>query len=125
MTNSSGQELDVEGFKISPEAFAELMVLIFHKELSSTGAKTVLKEMAETGLHPEQIVEEKDLTQLSSVGELEIILDKVVADNLKAVDDYKKGKEASLKFLIGMVMRETKGRANPQVVEEILRSRFK
>ncbi|MBI2674800.1 MAG: Asp-tRNA(Asn)/Glu-tRNA(Gln) amidotransferase subunit GatB [Candidatus Yanofskybacteria bacterium] len=121
LTSSLGQELDIEGLKISPEAFAELMVLIFHKELSSTGAKTVLKEMAETGLHPEQIMKEKDLSQVSDISELEASVDKVIVDNPKAVEDYKRGKEASLKFLIGMVMKGTRGRANPQLVEEILR----
>jgi aspartyl-tRNA(Asn)/glutamyl-tRNA(Gln) amidotransferase subunit B len=121
------QELDedIDNIKISAEAFAELMVLIFHKELSSTGAKAVLKEMAETGMHPEQIIKEKNLGQTSDVGELGLIVDKVIANNSQAVEDYKKGKEASLKFLIGMIMRESKGRANPQMVEEILNHRLK
>ncbi len=116
---------DLEGFKISPEAFAELMVLIFHKELSSTGAKAVLKEMAQTGLHPEQIMREKNLGQVSDMSELEAAVDKAVANNGQAVEDYKKGKEASLKFLVGMVMRESKDKANPQMVEEILKKKLK
>lgn len=121
LMNSLGREMDVEGFKIFPEAFAELMVLIFHKELSSTGAKTVLKKMAKSGLHPEQIMKENDLGQLSNAGDLEAAVDKVIADNSKAVEDYKKGKQMSIKFLVGAVMRETKGKANPQTVEEILK----
>jgi aspartyl-tRNA(Asn)/glutamyl-tRNA(Gln) amidotransferase subunit B len=126
LMNAKGLEIDdLEGFKISPEAFAELMVLIFHKELSSTGAKAVLKEMAETGLHPEQIMKEKNLGQVSDKGELEAAVDKVIAKNSQAVEDYKKGKEASLKFLMGMVMRESGGKANPQIVEEILKNKIK
>ena len=126
LMNARGLEIDdLEGFKISPEAFAELMVLIFHEELSSTGAKVVLKEMAETGLHPEQIMKEKNLGQVSDKGELETVVDKIVANNPKAVEDYKKGKEASLKFLIGMVMRESGGKANPQTVEEIIKRKLK
>jgi len=116
---------DLEGFKITPEAFAELMVLVFHKELSSTGAKTVLKEMAETGLHPEQIMKEKDLGQVSDTGELQKAVEKIVNDNPKAAEDFKVGKEASLKFLIGMVMKETKGKANPQVVEGMIKEMLK
>src|SRR3989344_8165299 len=116
---------DLEGFKITPEAFAELMVLVFHKELSSTGAKTVLKEMAETGLHPEQIMKEKDLGQVSDTGELQKAEEKIVNDNPKAAEDFKVGKEASLKFLIGMVMKETKGKANPQVVEGMIKEMLK
>ncbi len=126
LMNAGGVEIDdLEGFKISPEAFAELMVLIFHKELSSTGAKAVLKEMAETGLHPEQVMKEKNLGQISGEEEIGLIVDKVIANNNQSVEDYKKGKEAALKFLMGMVMRESGGKANPQVVEEILKNKLK
>ncbi len=126
LMNAQGLEIDdLEGFKISPEAFAELMVLIFHKGLSSTGAKAVLKEMAETGLHPEQIMKEKDLGQMSDAGMIELVVDETIAENPQAVEDYKKGKGASLKFLIGMVMRKSKGKANPQMVEEIIREKLK
>ena len=116
---------DIVGLKISPESFSELMVLVFHKEISSTGAKIVLKEMAETGLHPEQIVKDKDLGQVSDSGELEVMISKTLETNTKAVEDYKAGKEASLKFLIGMVMRESKGKADPQAVEEIIKNKLK
>src|SRR3990167_454584 len=126
LMNAKGMEIDeLEGFKISPEVFAELMVLVFHKELSSTGAKVVLKEMAETGLHPEQIIKEKNLSQVSDKSEIETVVDNVIAKNNQAVEDYKKGKEASFKFLMGMVMRESGGKANPQVVEEILKNKLK
>ena len=117
-----GEIDDIEGIKISPEAFAELMVLIFHKKLSSTGAKMVLKEMAQTGMHPEQIMKEKDLGQVSDASVLTDAVAKVITANSKAVEDYKKGKVEVIKFLVGMVMRETKGKANPQVVDEILKS---
>jgi len=125
LMNSLGQKLDMEGFKISPEAFAELMVLIFHKELSSTGAKAVLKEMVENGLHPEQIMKEKDLSQISDTGDLEMAVREVISENPKPVDDYKKGKEASVKFLIGKVMSKTKGKANPQIVEGMIKEMLK
>jgi len=111
--------------KITPEAFADLVVRIFHKEVSSSGAQAVLKEMFETGSSPEKIIKEKDLGQISDTGELEKAVENAITANPKAVEDYKAGKEASLKFLIGMVMRETKGKANPQVVEEILKNRLK
>ncbi len=126
LMNAFGKEVnDLEGFRISPEAFAELMVLIFHKEVSSSAAKTILKEMAESGLHPEQIMKEKDLGQVSDTGSLETAARKVLSDNPKAVEDYKNGKEASLKFLVGMAMKETKGKANPQVMEELLKKELK
>lgn len=121
------EEVDAEpsDTKIMPEMLADLVVRIFHGEVSSSGAQTVLKEMFATGTMPGKIIEEKDLVQLSNIGDLEMAVDKVVADNPKAIADYKKGKEASVKFLIGIVMRETKGKANPQVVEEVLEKRLK
>jgi aspartyl-tRNA(Asn)/glutamyl-tRNA(Gln) amidotransferase subunit B len=111
--------------KMTPENFAELIVRTFHGEVSSSGAQTVLAEMFATGLSPAEIIKAKDLAQVSSVGELELAVTQAIADNPKAVADYKAGKEESVKFLIGMVMRNTKGKANPQVVEELLKEKLK
>jgi len=111
--------------KITPEIFADLVVRVFHSEVSSSGAQIVLKEMFATGNSPGQIIKEKNLEQVSNVEELNLAVTKIIADNPKAIEDYKKGKEASLKFLVGMAMRETKGKANPQVVEGILRNMLK
>lgn len=114
-----------DDIKITPEMFAELVVRIFHSEISSSGAQVVLREMFKTGRSPEKIIKDKDLVQLSNIGELESAVDAVVAANPQAVEDYRKGKEASIKFLIGKVMAQTKGRANPQVVAEILNRKLK
>ena len=65
------------------------------------------------------------LAQVSSVEELNTAVAKVIADNQKAAEDFKKGKEASLKFLVGMAMKETKGKANPQVVEGMIKEMLK
>lgn len=111
---------DLEGIKITPAAFGELVVRIFHKELSSTGAKTVLQEMFGTGLTPGQIMKEGDLGQVSDAGELQKIVEEVIAKNSKAVEDFKKGKKESLKFLVGQVMAHSKGKANPQMAQELL-----
>ena len=81
--------------------------------------------MAESGLHPEQIMKEKDLGQTSDVGALGSAVDETIAENPQAVGDYKKGKDVSIKFLIGKVMAKTKGKANPQVVAEILSQKLK
>jgi len=116
---------DIEDLNITPESFAELMVLLFHKELSSTGAKMIIKEMAKTGLYPEQVIKEKDLSQIQDVDELEKAASKIISENQSAVADYKKGKEASLQFLIGQVMRETRGKANPESASEILKRLLK
>lgn len=111
--------------KISPEIFADFVVRLFHGQISSSGAQTLLKEMFQTGNSPEQIIKEKDLGQVSDAGELGFVVEKVISNNSKAVEDYKKGNQATLKFIIGMVMRESKGKANPQMVEEIIKNKLK
>jgi aspartyl-tRNA(Asn)/glutamyl-tRNA(Gln) amidotransferase subunit B len=111
--------------KITPESFADLMVRIFHKEVSSSGAQTVLKEMFATGESPENIIKEKDLGQVSDISELNQAIERVIAANSKAVEDIKRGNDAPIKFLIGMVMRETKGKANPEIVEELIKKMLK
>jgi aspartyl-tRNA(Asn)/glutamyl-tRNA(Gln) amidotransferase subunit B len=126
LLNMQGMEInELEGIKITPEAFAELIVMIFHKELSSTNAKLVLKEMAETGLHPSQIVKEKNLGQTSDIEEIGKVVDEAIAKNPKAVEDYKKGKVETVKFLTGQVMALTHGKANPQVVSQLLEQKLK
>lgn len=125
LTGQSTEIDEIDGFKITPEAFAELMVMIFHEKLNSNNAKVVLKKMAETGLHPEAIVNELNLGQISDTGELDKAVDEVIAKNPKAVEDYKKGKIESIKFLTGQVMALTRGKANPQVVSQILESKLK
>jgi len=111
--------------KITPEMFADLIVRVFHGEISSSGAQTVLKEMFTTGMSPGQVIKEKNLEQVSSLEELSMAVSKVISGNSKAVEDFKAGKEASLKFLIGMAMRETRGKANPQIVEQIIKEKLK
>ncbi len=119
--NMQGLEIDdIEGIKIIPESFAELMVMIFHQKLSSSAAKVVLKEMAETGLHPEAITKEKNLLQVSDTLELEKMAEEIISENPGPVADYKKGKKEALKFLVGKMMAKTKGQANPQITEKIL-----
>ncbi|MBP9822448.1 MAG: Asp-tRNA(Asn)/Glu-tRNA(Gln) amidotransferase subunit GatB [Candidatus Pacebacteria bacterium] len=113
-----------EDTKITPESFADLVVRVFHKQISSSGAQAVLEEMFKTGASPEHVIKEKDLGQVSDAGALDSIVDAVIAANPKPVEDYKKGKEASLKFLIGMAMRESKGKGNPQVLEEIIKQKL-
>jgi aspartyl-tRNA(Asn)/glutamyl-tRNA(Gln) amidotransferase subunit B len=120
-------ESDIEptDTKITPEYFADLIVRIFHGEISSSSAQIILKEMFITGQSPEYIIRDKDLVQVSNLEELKLVVEKIINEYPKAVEDYQKGKEASLKFLVGMAMRITKGKANPQMVEGILKEKLK
>ncbi|MEK7138268.1 MAG: Asp-tRNA(Asn)/Glu-tRNA(Gln) amidotransferase subunit GatB [Patescibacteria group bacterium] len=114
----------LEDTRVTPESFADLVVRVFHKQISSSGAQAVLEDMFKTGASPEHIIKEKDLGQVSDSGQLDSVVDAVISANPKPVEDYKKGKEASLKFLIGMAMRESKGKGNPQVLEEIIKRKL-
>ena len=90
-------------------------------EISSRGAKDILRLMLETGEDPSEIAERDGFLQTSDAGALEEIVKNVIAQNSKAAEDYKKGKEASLQFLVGQAMREAKSRkigANPQTLKE-------
>jgi len=111
---------DIKNCKISPENFAEFITLIQQKEISSSAAQTVLKEMFETSADPSQIIEEKGLKQVSDEGELDKIVKEVIKNNPKPVQDFKAGKENALQFLVGQVMAASKGQANPEIVRQLL-----
>lgn len=115
---------DIRDLKISAENYAELIGIVADGKINSSAAQTVLKEMYHTGGDPSQIIEQKNLLQTNDAGELESAVDAVLAQNAKSVDDYKSGKDNALKFLMGQVMKETKGKANPQAVEEILKRKL-
>ena len=110
--------------KITAENFAELIYLTFIGEVSSSGAQEVLKEMFRINGDPSQIIESKNLKQVSDVGELEAIIETIIKNNSQPVEDYKKGKETALQFLIGLAMRESKGKANPNIVGEIIKKKL-
>jgi aspartyl-tRNA(Asn)/glutamyl-tRNA(Gln) amidotransferase subunit B len=117
--------VEMKDNKITAENFAELIKMIHLGEINSSAAQTILEEMFKTGGDPSHIAEEKDLGQVSDTGELETIVDKILADNPSAVEDFKAGKENSIKFLMGQVMAATKGKANPPMVMEMLKSKMK
>ncbi len=119
-----GSSVSDEDFKITPENFAELIVLIFTGEISSKIAKKVLSEMYETGGDPSQIIEEKDLKQVKDTDKLKKIVDEVVKENEEAVFDLKEGKKEAKQYLIGQVMAKTRGKADPGKVNEIFEERF-
>lgn len=114
----------ISQIEITPENYAELICFVASGQINSSAAQTVLHEMYKTGGDPSQIIADKNLAQLSDEKELENIAHKVIAENHQSVEDFKAGKENALKFLMGQVMSATKGRANPQVVSELLRKKL-
>jgi len=115
-----GASVSGEDFLITPENFAEFITLIQDGKISSKIAKMVLEEMFKTGADPSHIIEEKELILITDEAELEKIIKEVISKNQKAILDFKKGNKNALQFLIGQVMSQTKGKANPQIVEKIL-----
>jgi aspartyl-tRNA(Asn)/glutamyl-tRNA(Gln) amidotransferase subunit B len=113
---------EVDDTRITAEDFAEWVGLIHQGVITSRAAKEVLKEMWATGKDPDLIIEEKNLIQIKDTDVIEQIASKIVAENPKAVEDYKKGKEASLQFLVGQVMKETCGKVNPTTISSILKN---
>lgn len=116
--NSNGLELaDV---KLTGQGLGEMIGLLDKGTISSKIAKTVFKEMLQSGKLPQQIVEEQGLVQISDEGAILAIVNEVVANNPASVEDYKAGKEKAIGFLVGQVMKQSKGKANPGLVNKLL-----
>ncbi len=108
------------GVPFSGKALAELSVMLEKGEVSYTAAGYIIEAMFSEVKMPSVIAREKNLLQTSNEEELKRIAEKVICENEKSVDDYKKGKRNALGYLVGRCMRETGGRANPSVINEIL-----
>ncbi len=110
----------IEDTKVTPKQLAEMLDLADKGALSGPAAKAVFEEMFLSGKKAGDIVAEKGLSQISDSSEIEKAVAEVIAGNSQAVADYQAGKEQALAFLIGQVMKTTKGRANPTTAKEIL-----
>ncbi len=113
-------EIEIDTCPIKPKDMAKLVELLDKGVISSKIAKQVFEEMFESGKSPEKIVEEKGLVQISDESAIKEIVTKVVENNPQSVVDYKAGRDRALGFLVGQVMKETKGKANPKMVNEML-----
>ena len=117
------QGCSVADLGITAESLAGLAKMVEKGEVSATASTSIFEEMVKSGKRPEVIAEESDLIQKSDAGELEAIVEEILAGNPKAVEDVTSGGKKSKKargFLLGQVMQKTKGQANPKVVSEIL-----
>jgi len=114
-------QTDIAEAKVHPEQLYDMIRLVEDGTVTGTAAKAVFEEMFATGKGPRQVVEERGLTQISAADEITAVVEKVLAENPKAVADYRGGKQEAVKFLVGQVMRETRGRASAGVVQQLLR----
>ncbi len=117
-TNATGR--DISDLPVRPADLAALIRIAENGKVTANVAKEVFEEMARSGRPAAEIIESSGLAQISGADELTVVVRNVIASNEKAVADYRAGKDAAVKFLIGQVMRETRGRANPQVVQDLL-----
>lgn len=120
--NAAGKKLNET--PLTPQHLAGLLQLIAKGTISGKIAKGVFEDMFESGKDPETIVKEKGLVQIADTGELGAVVDKILAANAKSVTDYQAGKEKAMGFLVGQVMKETKGKANPQMVNQLIREKI-
>lgn len=112
--------IDVESLKFSADMLSELIKLINAGTISNNIGKKVLEEMFETGKSPEYIVKEKGLIQNNDESEILEVVKRTISDNPQSVQDFKNGKKRALGFIVGLVMKETKGKANPQIVNKLV-----
>ena len=116
--------LRVESWPVAAADLARMVQLVDEGTISGKLAKTVFNEMLETGTSPDAIVKEKGLEQVSDTGALDAAVEEVLSACAAQVEEYRAGKEKVFGFLVGQVMKATRGKANPQMVNEILRSKL-
>jgi aspartyl-tRNA(Asn)/glutamyl-tRNA(Gln) amidotransferase subunit B len=109
----------VTQIKITPENFAEFLTLIFNRRVNSSAAQIILENMYATGKDPSELLDELDLRQTDG-DDVSVWVNEVIVENPAQVEQYKQGKIAVLKYLIGAVMKKSKGKADPKIIEELL-----
>jgi aspartyl-tRNA(Asn)/glutamyl-tRNA(Gln) amidotransferase subunit B len=120
--NASG--LTIGQSPISAAHLAQLIELVDSGLISGKIAKTIFEEMAKSGRPPKEIVEEKGLVQVSDAGAIEEVVSKVLENCAGEVEDYQNGKTKLFGFFVGQVMKATKGKANPKIVNELLQAKL-
>jgi len=121
----NAHSLEIKETKLTPAHLVELLKLQDDGVVSGKLAKTVLEEMFASGKLPAEIVQEKGLVQITDESAIAAIVDQVIAENPKSVEDYKSGKEKALGFLVGQLMRLSKGKANPELANTLLREKLR
>ena len=120
----NAQQCAVSDSPISPVQLAELLQLIDQGTISGKIAKSVIEEMYTTGKAASLIIKDKGLAQISDEGALLGIIDQILASNPQSVEDYRAGKERAIGFLVGQIMKATKGQANPGIVNQLLKEKL-
>ncbi|HXK32670.1 MAG TPA: Asp-tRNA(Asn)/Glu-tRNA(Gln) amidotransferase subunit GatB [Dehalococcoidia bacterium] len=120
----NASDMDIADARIDPAGLCAMIALVEEGTITGTIAKSVFEEMFRTGKQPQAIIEELGLQQISASDELSAIVERVLAANPRPVEDYRAGKQEAIKFLVGQAMRETRGRANPATLTELLKHKL-
>lgn len=120
----NAKNLSIGDSKVKPRGLAGLLKEVDSGRISRKMAKDIIVEMLDTGREAVAIISEKGLAQISDIGELDKVAEEVIAENKKSAEDFAGGKENALMFLVGQVMKKTKGKANPAVINKILRDKL-
>ena len=116
--------IPIDACPLKPTGLGELVALLAQRVISGKMAKEVLREAFESGKTPRVIVADRGLSQIADSSEIESVVDEVVTENPEAAEDLRQGKEAALKFLMGQVMKKTRGKANPSMASDVLRKKL-
>jgi aspartyl-tRNA(Asn)/glutamyl-tRNA(Gln) amidotransferase subunit B len=122
--NESGVDITEFRKMVAPERLTRLARLNSEEAVSAASAKSVLEQMYQKGESADDIIKAQELGQISDADAIEEEIARVIKDNAPAVADYRAGKKQSLKFLVGQVMRATRGRANPAVVNQLMEKKL-
>ena len=109
---------------LKPPELTTLISFVDQEKISNLSAKEVLTARLNSKKTVEEIIREKDLLQICDSGELSAIIDAVISTNQKSVQDYSSGKANALMFLVGQAMRQSKGKANPKIAQEMLKEKL-
>ncbi len=118
------KRLTIRENKATPENIAELISMVFLNKINSANAQVILSEIVETGGDPSQIMKEKDLGQISDSSETESIISRILSESQDQVAQYKSGKTNVLQYFVGKVMKETKGKANPEEATKLIKKKL-
>lgn len=121
----NSQKIELHDLKLTPESLAEMIRLIEDGTISSKLAKKVFLLLANEGGTAKGVVEKHGMVQLSDPSQLLPIIQDVLANNQQSIEDYKNGKDRAVGFLVGQIMKQTKGKANPGVVNQLLQDELK
>lgn len=114
-------KISLPEFKVTPEHLAELVKLVDEGTINTKIAQEIFEEIAKTGKNPMMLVKEKGLEQIDSIEELQKVVQKIINEYPQQVNEYKSGNERLFGFFVGQIMKETRGKANPQKINEILK----